>query len=221
MSTKPTYLIFWMLIRVWASPGLVQQIRDEMGPFAQTTQPPQLFGIPELPRLKLDLDGLLHSCPLLKACFYEVMRLHSTPISVRTVARNVVVHEVKGSGPSYALDAGSIVAAPLGLHHHHPRYFESPTTFQPSRFLKSNKDEEGKKTVNERISRPWGVGKSACPGRVYAEQEILAFVAGILALWGFEPASNGEWVVPEQTERAIVCVPSTDIRVRLRPSQLS
>lgn len=221
MSTKSSYLIFWMLIRVWETPNLVHEIRDEIARFAQTTQPPQIFGIPELPRLKLDLDGLVNSCPLLKACFHETLRLHSMPISVRSVPKDVIVGEAKGPGPSYALDAGSIIAAPLGLHHHDPRFFESPFTFQPRRFLESSESAEGKQTVIERTLRPWGVGEYACPGRAYAEQEVLAFVASILALWDFEPGGNGKWIVPKQTERAVVSVPSGDVRVRLRPRQLS
>lgn len=229
MSTKSSYLIFWMLVHIWAKPGLVQQIRDEIALFAQTTQPPQLFSIPELPRLKLDMDGLVRSCPLLRASFHETIRLHSMPTSIRSVQRAITFHEAQGpnrtsgSSRSFALEAGSTIAAPLALHHHDPRYFESPTTdFQPSRFLESSENAaEGKHHGNEgEMLRAWGVGSSTCPGRTFGEQQVLAFVAGILALWDFEPAGS-EWVIPKQTERAVLSVPAADIRVRLKPRQIS
>lgn len=226
MGTKSAYLIFWMLIYVWAEPGLVQRIRDEIEPFARTTQPPQLFTILELPRLTLDVDGLVHSCPLLRSCFYETLRLRTTPTSIRSVQKGITVDEAYGLRPkgevsqSFALEVGSIVAAPLFLHHHDPHYFENPALFRPSRFLESSEDFKQKQTVNEGMLRPWGAGKVVCPGRDHAEHQVLAFVAGILALWDFHPAGS-KWVVPGQIERAVVSVPSSDIKIGLQPRKLS
>ena len=210
-------------MRIWATPGLVERVRDEIGSYARATQPPPLLGIPEPPRLIIDVDGLVKSCPLLKACFYECLRLYSTPTSARTVHKDMWVRLVDGRGREarkYPLDAGNIVAAPLSLHHYDPCYFEDPNDFRPTRFLRPNEHEQGKQKFVESTIRPWGIGESACPGRAYAENQVLAFVAGILVLWDFEPTDNKGWVVPNQTERSVISVPVKDVRVRLRPREL-
>jgi cytochrome P450 len=212
-----------MLLHIWTTPGLAKQVRDEINIYAKATQPPRDFGIPEPPRLKIDIDGLVKSCPLLKACFYECVRLYSTPTSVRTVSKDIIIRGDHGDGvepPKSSLDAGSIIAASSSLHHYDPDSFKDPKVFRPIRYLKPNKDGKGQQTFVAGTIKPWGIGESACPGRDVAEKQVLAFVAGILALWDFEPANNKEWVVPDQVERTVISVPAVDIRIRLRPREL-
>lgn len=226
MSTKSSTLVFWMLTHIWAVPGLVGNVRNEIDPFARATQPPQVFGIPEPTRLNLDVDGLAQFCPLLKACFYESMRLHSAPTSVRSATKTFEFHDTQesptpGRHPhSYVLEASNLVAAPLGVHHHDSRYFKSPNAFNPGRFLGPGENEGGKQIVTAGTLKPWGLGAAACSGRAYAEKEALAFAAGILALWDFEPADSRGWVIPEQKEHSILSVPSAELRVRITPRTL-
>lgn len=218
MSTKSSYLIFWILLHISADPSLVQQIRNETSPYAKATQPPQTLAIAEPPQLSIDANGLVKSCPLLKACFHECVRLHSTPTSVRSITKTFEATSPT-SDSSHILEAGKFVAAPLHLHHHDPSIFESPYIFQPSRFLPDNTKRIKDTTMADKL-KPWGIGSSACPGRAYAEKEVLAYVAGIFALWDFEPTDRRGWVVPGQRERAVVCVPDVDVRVRVRSRPL-
>ncbi|KAL2036993.1 hypothetical protein N7G274_010278 [Stereocaulon virgatum] len=223
VSTKPSHLIFWMLLHIWATPGLANQVRDEIKIYATATQPPRDFGIPEPPRLKIDIGGLVKSCPLLKACYYECVRLYSAPTSVGSVNNDMIIRGDRDDGvepPKFSLDAGSNVAAPLSLHHYDPNFFKDPHVFRPGRFLQANKDGKGQQTFVPGTIKPWGIGDSACPGRDLAQKQVLAFVVGILALWNFEPADNKGWKVPDQVERAVISVPAVDIRVNLRPREL-
>lgn len=227
MSTKSSTLIFWMLTHIWTAPGLVGRLRNEIDRFAKATQPPQTFGIPEPVRLSIDIDGLAQSCPLLKACFYESIRLHSATTSVRSATESFEVHDTPDGPtlgrhpPSYILEAGKLVAAPLGVHHHDSRYFEHPNAFKPDRFLRLSENAGGKQIVTARALKPWGLGAAACSGRAYAEKEALAFAAGILALWDFEPADSRGWTSPKQKERSLFLVPSAELRVRVKPRPLS
>lgn len=226
MSTKSSAFVFWMLTHIWAVPGLMERVRDEIVPFAKAVQPPQVFGIPEPARLDIDVDSLAQSCPLLKACFYECVRLYSATTSVRSVTKTCEVYEAQegataGRYPhSYVLEAGRLVAASLGVHHHDSRYFKCPNAFDPSRFLRPSEHVEGKQIVVEGLLKPWGVGASACPARAYAEKEVLAFAGAILALWDFEPADSRGWAIPGQKECSIVSVPSADLRVKISPKPL-
>lgn len=229
MGTKTTNLIFWILVQVYSNPELIQKLRDEVHPFAKASQPSQVFGLPEPARLEINDAGLVQSCPLLKACLYECLRLHSKPVSMGTVQKDLSILEspedsrsVNGERPqSFVLEAGDSAASLSDAHQHDPHYYESPNSFQPGRFLSSSESVQGQRTLVRGTLQPWGSGEFACPGRVFAEQQVMAFVAAILVLWDMEPVDSRGWIVPTQRTSAIVSLPSADIRARLRPRDLS
>lgn len=229
MGTKTTNLIFWILIRLYSNPEVIQKVRDEIRPFAKASQPSQVFRIPEPVRLEINDEGLVQSCPLLKACLYECLRLHSKPVSMGIVQKHLSVLEspehgqsIKGERPqSFVLEAGDFVASWSNTHQHDSRCLESPNSFQPSRFLELSENAQGQRTFVQGTLETWGLGESACPGRVFAEQEVLAFVAAIVVLWDSELVDSQGWIVPRQKTSAIVSSPSADIRVKLRPRDLS
>ena len=215
-----------MLLHISADTELSEQIRKEIGQHAGARQPPQTLHFAEPPRLELDIDGLVKSCPLLKACFHECIRLYTTPTSIRSVTKSIEVQDssesnMKSRQQAYVLEAGKFVAAPMSLHHHDPEIFNSPEEFQPSRFLLQSGSAKGREIVDGDKVKPWGVGAFACPGRLHAERTILALMAGILALWDLEPVDRKAWSIPERRERAVTSVPSKDIRFRIQMRSLS
>lgn len=228
MVTKTPNLIFWILVRVYSNPVLVQKLRDEVHPFAKASQPSQVFAIPEPARLEIDDAGLVQSCPLLKACLLECLRLYSIPISMGIVQEDLSVLESPKDGrsnpgerpQSFVLKAGDFAASLLDVQRYDPYYCESPTSFQPDRFLEPSGSVRGQRTLVKETLQSWGVGETACPGRVLAEQEVLAFVAAILVLWDLEPVNSQGWLVPRRKTSAIVSLPIADIRVRIRPRDL-
>lgn len=228
MGTKTTNLIFWILIRIYSNPGLVQEVRDEVRPFAKASQPPEVFGIPEPARLEINDAGLVRSCPLLKACLYECLRLHSKPVSMRLVQKDLTIFKSRDEGQSFegeqpqsfVLEAGDFVASLSNAHPHDPHHYESANSFRPGRFLRSGGCTQEQRTFFQGALKPWGLGECACPGRVLAEQEVLAFVAAILVLWDLEPVDSQGWIMPRHKTSAVVSLPAADIRARLRPISL-
>ena len=235
MSTKPASLVFWMLLHIHTEPILLAQIRAEITPFVLITQLPQVLSIPSPPRLSINVSALVTSCPLLKSCLYECLRLYTTPNPTRFVDKDTIIHDPEGkvqSQQDYLLEKGSYITAPRTLLHHNPAYFWQPNEFQPRRFLKAKENdtlaEHDTHLNKERTTQPpqtfhhpstlhpFGIGSSACPARAYAEAEILAFVAAIISLWEFSPASPKGWMIPERTEREIVSVPKRDLRVKVQ-----
>lgn len=220
-------LIFWILVRVYSTPELIQEVRDEIHPFAKASQPSLVFGIPEPIRLEINDAGLMQSCPLLKACLYECLRLHSEPISMGIVQKDLSVVESLEDGrsidgerhQSFSLEAGDFAASLSNQQDSH--YNKSPSSFRPGSILGSSDSVQRQRTLVQGALKLWGLGKSACPGRIFAEQATLAFVAAILVLWDSEPMDSRGWIVPRQKISAIVSLPSADIRVRLRPRDLS
>ncbi|PGH06355.1 hypothetical protein AJ80_08189 [Polytolypa hystricis UAMH7299] len=145
INTKANTVIFWQLIRILANPELHAKILKEIAPFARAYRPsPEESGfhIQEPPRLSLNVDRLIDSCPLLKATYYETLRLHSSAFSYRKVTKDLTVKESAADAEimsreprSYYFRAGEFVAVPHTLHNTNSHYFVDPNEFKPEGFL--------------------------------------------------------------------------------------
>lgn len=226
MTVEAQSLVFWTLVHLWSTPGLVEKVRLETAAFAEASQPPQEFGLPEPPRLKLAAEELSRTCPLLKACFSECLRLYSTPMAIVSIKENFTLSDTHEnllqsmSRPSFLLEAEGLVAVPFTVHHYDSRFFPAPRDFRPQRFLSSAVDEKKSSLDVSALSFP-GKEEFFCPAGICLEGEVLAFVAGILALWDIEPAGQEVWTLPVRKHSVGVALPSTDIRVRFRRRKLS
>ncbi len=262
LNANSNFLVFWLLLRILSTSDLASRIRAEMADYIQVSTPPQVFGILEPAHLKIDEKGLATSCPLLKACYIECLRLDSAPWSLRNVLKDFTVTESvddalissndnSGGKPStYVLKAGTYADVPWDLHFTDPRYFPEPTLYLPERHLKkpayaangvsvlhserlvqqrsnatapmsSVVDESEVDAKHRNMSaqwgtvRPYGGGSSMCKGRLFAEKEVLACVAGMLALWDFEPSDSAGWKIPPHGKATGVSMPRCDLRVRI------
>jgi cytochrome P450 len=91
------------------------------------------------------------------------------------------------------VEKGDMVMAPTWLGHYDPQAWDreshSSDVFYAERFLTTN-PETGKQTfsMNGTLGKlfPFGGGKSICPGRVFAKQEVLAAIAIMLLNFDFE-----------------------------------
>lgn len=208
-------LAYWQLFYILATPDLVASIRNEIKPHVTISQSPPIGKIFSPPTLKIAHQELSKSCPLLKATYLESLRLCAQPWSVRKVTNPVSLSTSKTapSPTSYHLPVGDWLTIPHELHMSDPTHFPDPKKFIPGRFLV--KDDEGNQKAEMGTIRPYGGGHSLCKGRILAERECLAVVAGILMMWEIEPVGEG-WVVPRQKKKAGVSVPVVDTRVRIR-----
>ncbi|KAF2841429.1 cytochrome P450 [Patellaria atrata CBS 101060] len=231
MNANSDSLVFWILLRILREPGLVDRLRAETAPFASATQPAQLFGIPEPPRLKLDINALWTRCPLLRSCYMETLRLDSSPWSVKTVHRDFELiesaDEAGGAKPeTFRISKGQYVEVAFDLHNTDPQYFDQPRKWIPERHIKVSEPADGQPAGTGPGTTEWGTlrvyggGKSMCKGRFFAEKECLAFVAGMLVLWDFEPVGAQEWKLPKQTKMTAVVAPKGNIRARIRRRNL-
>lgn len=221
-------VIFWMLLRVVSNPALLAAIRAEVAPFvAAGADPDQPEGM-----LKLDVDGLIKSCPLLKATFLETMRVYTPGISYKKVKQDIVLTETpedirllgKDRSQSYSIAKGTFLAIPHGTMQADPRLWKSPERFDPTRFLTVN-DKEKEETAVEswrpgvradpRYLNPWGGGTTMCKGRFFAEREVLSVVSALVAIWDFKPVA-GHWTLPGMRfNGAGTVLPKKTVRVRI------
>lgn len=241
MNANSDPLVFWLLLRIYADPRLLKELREEIAPHVQVQSPSPQFGIPEPPRVKIDSKALSSECPLLKACFIESLRLDTTPASLKTVKKDFLVnydpnsrepkrtasaslHE--SSAKPYLLRAGTSVLVPFSLHFTDPAYWPDPDIFEPRRHIvqadeKSNNEgvedtgTSGQRRAEFGTLRPFGGGRSLCPGRSYAEKEVLAGVSAILLLWNIEPVDKRGWRIPRHVQSTGVAAPGENVRVRI------
>lgn len=208
---------YWHLLYILATPGLVDRIHAEIAPYARVTKPESIGSFAEAPRLSLSYEGLSKKCPLLRATYFEAMRLSARPSSTQKLTSDVTISE-DGQGlksSSYILHKGEYLRISHDLHMRDPKYFEDPDTFEPQRFLVQNSD--GTQSAEMGTMRPYGSGPSICKGREFAERQCLSFVAGMLAVWDIQPANKKTgWVIPRKKASSTVCRPVHDTRVRIK-----
>lgn len=118
--------------------------------------------------------------------------------------------------PVYVLRAGEFVAVPLALQRQDPSVFDSPGTFRPERFLGGNEKGDGREIADLDDLTSWSDGEVTGLGKEFRERVVLAFVAGLLALWEFEPVGLGRWVLPGHRASPNFMEPGCDVRVRVR-----
>ncbi|EEH03789.1 conserved hypothetical protein [Histoplasma capsulatum G186AR] len=245
MDTKLNTIICWNLIHILADGPTHSQVMKEIAPYSRAGRPDSGeagFQLPEPPRLSLDADRLVDSCPLLKATYYETLRLHSCPVTYQKITEDFKLTESAADAKianrkqqTYEFRKGEYIAIPHALHNTDSHYFGDPEEFDPERFLMekdvdSNKP-SGKGATSEKressVSQPelkipeiWtvesGGGDTVSQDGKFAERVTLGFVAGLLAMWDIQPVKGMGWKIPKQSTGGLVYEPKTDIRVRIK-----
>ncbi|TWU73447.1 hypothetical protein ED733_004651 [Metarhizium rileyi] len=207
-NTHP--VLFWLLIYVYSTPGLLERLRSEVAPYvslSRRTNPPDITST--------DLLALSRNCPLLKASIFETYRMVNEPTSIRYVAHPTTV---KDGELEHTLSPGTFVSVPHSLVNHDPTVFAEPGSFVPDRFLETDAA-SGKSTARYGRLRPWGAGAAMCKGRTFAEKEIMALGAAVISLWDIAPV-GGTWIVPDTVPGTGVKKPARDVRVLLSRRRL-
>ncbi|KAF4995175.1 hypothetical protein FGRMN_5313 [Fusarium graminum] len=195
-------VLFWFLLYVYSTSGLVKRIRDEIAPYINLSEGHQ-------PKIaSMDFPNLFRKCQLFKACIFETYRLVNEPTTIRYVTQPVSIND---GDIKHNLNEGTYVSVPLALKNRDPSLYDDPEVFVPDRFLEVD-PETGKSTAKYGKLRPWGIGSAMCKGRTFAEKEIIALGSAVISLWDITPAA-GEWELPAMIPGTGVKKPVKDIRV--------
>jgi hypothetical protein len=193
----------------------------------------------------LSIQGLLGSCPLFKATFYETLRLYSSSFVSRKVTSTLTLGESEEEDSklanrdrhSYQLRAGEYVGVPQSLLNSNPADFSDPEAFKPTRFLPDSEEKESDDSaarLPKDENRGTSVAKQTSPLNFagilpfegpkdaerkspdLTEQAVMAFTASVLVMWKVSPADFGPWEVPKRKEGSLVFEPAKDIRVNMK-----
>jgi cytochrome P450 len=160
-------------------------------------------------------------CPLLKASFYETMRMNMAGLGVREIIKNVVLKESaedaalfgKKRPQSYTIPAGSTLVIANGPMQMDQRIFAEPEQFYPERFFEEGPD--GTTRVTMRNLHVFGGGMYKCKGRYFAEKEVMIFASSLLVMWDVSPLSGEVLEVPGMGNVGGSRRPLEDVRVKL------
>jgi hypothetical protein len=220
-----TKISFWAITHIFADHSLLAQVRKEIAPYVVASRPTrQETGFPfdEPPRLSMDIEKVLTSCPLFTACYYETVRLHSAGITFKKPVSDITLSESAEEAAyalteprQYKIQKGERIIVPHGAYYHDSRYFSNPDQFDPLRFLVTV-PETGTQRADPNILAPFAQGLYGSTNNGLTERSILTFVAGVVAMWEIEPTSGKFLKVPGHKTSWGAFRPTKDLRVKMK-----
>ncbi|KAJ7069622.1 cytochrome P450 [Mycena amicta] len=191
---------FWSVLQLFAQPELLSAVRTEL---LDTGAVVEGQG-----KRQFNMDIIKTKCPILLSVFRECLRVGSDNYSTRLVKEDTTL------AGRYFLRGGSVVQIAGGVMHADASIWGTDAdTFDHRRFLK------GGPSVHPAAFRGFGGGKTLCPGRHFATNEILAFVAMIVSTFELEPVGASYIEVPEKDDGVLpvhILEPKRPVRVSVR-----
>lgn len=226
MNGNITNIIFWNLLRVYAEPSLLEEVRKEITPHVKSVRPSREetgFPIEEQAQLYVDSHGLFNSCPLLKASLYETLRVDTAGVSLKELNSDLTLAESKDDAASdgiqqprvYKISKGDNITIPLGVLHNDSQHYSNPTQYDPLRFITTDPNTDVKRTEMHTL-KPFSGGVAGIRGCEIAERECLLYVSAILSMWDVKPIGRTQLEVPGHASLTGSYLPNNDPRVRIR-----
>ena len=206
LSTQVSALTTLFVMRLCSDSELLQDVRSETARFAKVTPADQSFSIPSPPRLKIDASGLQRSCPLLKACGTETLRLDTFPVTISGARGNKVPNGKGSEDRSSDAEAATqsktsscfLITLPA---------ISGPSSVQPQSPSSHGLDDAD--TLRVMPLRPWERSHSASLGSAFVAKMSLTYATGLLALWEFQFASRSTPILKGPLEfPSVIKVPS-------------
>ena len=169
----------WMLLLVYAHPGLLEEIREEVGAvMTQTSDGSKTTR-------HIDITSLNSTCTLLTSTFQEVLRYRSIDTSVRQVMHATVLDN------RWLLQKDSMVQMPSRvLHSDTSVWCVDANEFNPERFMKLSEQGAKSQKAPPAAFRAFGGGTTLCPGRHFGTNEVLAMVTMFVMRYDIVPVSG-------------------------------
>lgn len=103
-----------------------------------------------------------------------------------------------GQTRTYTLKKGGVVNMPSNMLHFNPDVNPHPEQFVPKRFVSKEQGGMGQNTATS--TRGFGGGANYCPGRVFAERQIVGFLAMRISRFEIWIDNEKSWQLPKTAE---------------------
>ncbi|KAK2033732.1 cytochrome P450 [Colletotrichum zoysiae] len=202
--------LFWMICYVFRDPGLVADLEKELLPLADIQEQGGTTAIAsdltdsKCPRTRtatFSVAKFQTSCPLLVSTYKEVMRFTNRAMGTRRVLQDTLISytpsSVSGEArdeQTYLLRKGANIQIPAIITNFDPEAWgASVHDFDPRRFMTTDRERE---RAQNRAFNPFGGGKHLCPGRFFADAEILGTLAALVLGFDIETPEGSRLEVP-------------------------
>ncbi|RSL80514.1 hypothetical protein CDV31_017117 [Fusarium ambrosium] len=223
VTAHSTSMVSWSLFELYQDPVLLEQIRDQVAPFVNVVQPKNEFGgvvwIP--PKIeKLDIEGLMTKCPLLKAAYLETLRLHGGGWAARLLKEDVVLKDEGEAG--YVLKKGTFAHIVPDLHRTDPKAFSDQRIWHVGRYLEDDVDSKGTKIqkVNPKTVQESDGTLTMCDDSDFTMRKVYLYTSVLISLYNVEPKKGGDWPMPTLVKGVASTRPSRSIRLWIKPRAL-
>ncbi|TPX07908.1 uncharacterized protein E0L32_010363 [Thyridium curvatum] len=149
--------------------------------------------------------------PRMRSFLHEVLRTHNNGTAFREVLKDTTL---LAAGRTWQLKKGAVVDLPNSLLCATETIHPEPNKFVANRFLDKSLGGWGEnftKTV-----KPFGGGVSFCPGRVFAEKQILAFLAALIEHYDLEVVTTPYKTPRNSDVDEVLWSPAIEIEIRKR-----
>ena len=237
---------FWLVANIFSRPQLLERVREEVRAAIEIDALSQNAGgdvpVEGKRNCLVSSKTIVKCCPLLYGCYRETLRDISLLTSARLVMEDTVVAD------KYLLRKNSVVQIAGGVIHHSSTVWgDDAMDFNPDRFLStpastpddsSNEmplekrnttrvDADARKTqasplpkgVPSAAFRAFGGGTVICPGRHFAQSELMTLAAVLAVGFDLTNSDGTSLTLPEKDEERIplaVVKPKVDPFVRIR-----
>ena len=178
LSSNAIPAAYWMLLHI-------------LDPNGDKTLLPRVLA--ELETARSDDDGInipvLVSLPLIQSILQETLRLYTDVLVARDIKADLVLPIDEGKR-QVQFRKGDLVLLPSWLGQRDEDRWNKHDVFYAERFLKRDPETgEDMFTLAGTAGKffPFGGGKTICPGRVFAKQQVLAVVAMVLLNYDIQP----------------------------------
>ncbi|KAK1948933.1 cytochrome P450, partial [Colletotrichum sublineola] len=192
--------LFWMICYVFRDPALVADLQKELLLLADI-QDSTDSKCPLTRRFTFSVAKFQTSCPLLVSTYKEVMRFTNRSMGTRRVLEDTLISYTPSSASgevreeqTYLLRKGANILIPAIITNFDPEAWgENVHDFDPRRFITTDRERE---RAQNRAFNPFGGGKHLCPGRFFADAEILGTLAALVLGFDIETPEGSRLEVP-------------------------
>jgi cytochrome P450 len=188
---------FWLLANLFSRPELLAEVRGEVEKSVTVVK-----GGDGKETRTIHVDMLKHVAPVLTSCFRETLRMVANLTSVRWILEDTMIAD------KYLLKKNSIVQVASGVVHMDEEVWGADAgKFNPRRFVPEIDPEKTAtalpKNVPSAAFRAFGGGSVICPGRHFAQSEIVGFVSAVVMGFDFEKLGGGLIELPKRNNTVI------------------
>ena len=192
---------YWMVLHIYARPDLLKEVRAELEKCVEGDGKSKSVSVHELK----------DKCELLMSIYREVLRLESDVGSTRMVTADTILND------QYFLKKNSTLIISGGtMHQLKSVWGDDVDDFNARRFIQLARSKE----LHPAAFRAFGGGSTLCPGRHFATNEILLFVALIVLRFDVEHPTGKELAVPGKMDDVLpvhVFEPENPVQVNIKP----